>query len=213
MGRNAVAKEEAAASGPGNGHEHASLADLGANIKEFRRAKKLSLNALSELCGISVAMLSHIERGKTTPSLRSLERIRQALGVSMTSLFPHTETESAVSPIVRRQERPLLAFPDIGLIKHQLSPGSPSELEVLLLELEPGGSSGAEPWARIGEKAGLVIKGSLQLKIGDETHRLQAGDSFQFDSSQPHYFLNPGEGTTEVVWIIKSDPRSKLVAV
>jgi transcriptional regulator with XRE-family HTH domain len=193
--------------------EHPSLAALGANIKEFRRARKLSLNALSEICNISVAMLSHIERGKTTPSLRSLDRIRHALGVSMTSLFPHTDAEVAISPIVRRRERSLLTFPDIGLIKHQLSPSENSELEVLLLELEPDGSSGAEPWARIGEKAGLVVKGALELKIGDETYRLEQGDSFQFDSSQPHYFRNPGNVKAEVVWIIKSDPQSKLVGV
>jgi transcriptional regulator with XRE-family HTH domain len=194
---------------------HAPLDALGDRIRKIRRRLGLSLAELSSLCSISIAMLSHIERGRTDPSLKSLDRIRHALGVPMTSLFPHPEDEVApqASPIVRAAERDLLHLADIGLVKYKLSPNEDSDLEVLLLVLEPGGSSGKEPWARIGEKAGLVLSGRLQLAIDVEIFDLGKGDSFQFDSSKPHRFANTGTDVAEVVWIIKSSPLVRQAGV
>lgn len=194
--------------------EHdASLSNLGHRIRELRRQQKKSLVQLSQACETSVAMLSYIERGQTQPSLKTLDRIRQALGVPMTRLFPHDEPDPDHGIVVRRGARENLEFPHIGLTKQKLSPRDDSDLEVLLLVLEPGGSSGQEPWARVGEKAGLVLKGSMQLQVEGELFDLATGDSFQFDSGKPHRFANPGADRAEVVWIIKSSPLVRKLSV
>lgn len=193
-----------------------SLTYLGQRIREIRRMKRQSLVQVASAAEISVAMLSHIERGQTHPSLKSLERIRQALDVPMTRLFPHADDERpdrGAVPVVRLRDRELLEFPNIGLTKQKLSPNDESDLEVLLLVLEPGGSSGKEPWARVGEKAGLVVEGSMQLDIGGEVFDLEQGDSFQFDSSKPHRFANTGRTRAQIVWIIKSSPLVRKVGV
>jgi transcriptional regulator with XRE-family HTH domain len=206
--------EQGAASLPATKDRDASLSDLGARIRELRRQQKKSLAQLSKASETSVAMLSHIERGETQPSLKTLDRVRQALGVPMTRLFPHSEEDKPdQGVVVRSKAREKLAFPHIGLVKHKLSPTDESELEVFLLELEPGGSSGVEPWARVGEKAGLVLKGGMQLDVGGEVYDLSAGDSFQFDSSKPHRFANPGSEAAEIVWIIKSSRLARQLAV
>jgi transcriptional regulator with XRE-family HTH domain len=198
----------------GSAAEDVPLNSLGRRIREIRRQQNRSLVQIAAASEISVAMLSHIERGQTYPSLKSLDRIRQALGVPMTSLFPHLEdTARPKVPVVRAGSRESLEFPNIGLTKQKLSPNEDSDLEVLYLMLKPGGSSGQEPWARVGEKAGLVVKGSLQLDIGGEVFELGEGDSFQFDSSRPHRFINPGTSRAEIVWIIKSSPLVRQVGV
>ena len=185
---------------------------LGTRLREFRKLRRFSLVQLSELSGVSVAMLSHIERSKATPSLRVLEKLRGALGISMVDLFPHTELERDENRLVMRpHERTTLDFPEIGLTKKRLSPGEKSDLEVLLLVIEPGGGSGPEPWTRPGEKAGLVLSGAARLDVGDRSFDLNAGDSFQFDSSQPHRFACIGSETAEIVWIIKSHPIVRAV--
>lgn len=208
----ALAKQDG--EGPSTEHD-ASLSHLGRRIRELRRQQKRSLVQLSEASETSVAMLSHIERGQTQPSLKTLDRVRQALGVPMTSLFPHTEQdeEPSQNTTVRLENREHLEFPHIGLTKQKLSPSDDSDLEVLLLVLEPGGSSGREPWARVGEKAGLVLKGSMQLDVAGEVFELSAGDSFQFDSSKPHRFANTGPERSEIVWIIKSSPLVRKLSV
>lgn len=72
-----------------------------------------------------------------------------------------------------------------------------------MLIMAPGGGSGAEPWARSGEKGGLVVAGEFELTVGRQRYVLSEGDSFQFDSSQPHWFRNLSDGETRVLWIIK----------
>ena len=185
---------------------------LGTRLREFRKLRRLSLASLSAASGVSIAMLSHIERGKATPSLRVLEKLRGALGVSMVDLFPHSELERDQTRLVMRpHERTTLEFPEIGLTKKRLSPGEKSDLEVLLLVISPGGGSGRDSWTRSGEKAGLVLSGEARLEVGERSVDLAAGDSFQFDSSQPHRFECIGSEIAEIVWIIKSHPIVRAV--
>ncbi len=56
-------------------------------IKEIRKAQNLTMKQVSERSNISESMLSLIESGKRTPSVRSAQRIAAALGVEWTKFF------------------------------------------------------------------------------------------------------------------------------
>ena len=184
----------------------ATLTDLGARLRSLRIKKNLTLAELSERSAVSVGMLSHIERGKTSPSLKTLERLRLSLDVPLVGFFAPLEPDPAAAPwVVRASQRRQLSLDKIGLVKEMLSPASGSGLEVLMLVLAPGGSSGPEPWVRAGEKAGLVLQGRFELTVGDSTQVLETGDSFQFDSRQLHSFRNLAATESRVIWILKSD--------
>jgi len=183
-----------------------ALDDLGSRLRELRSEKAMTLAELSLLSQVSVAMLSHIERGQTSPSLKTLERLRIALGVPLASFFVRGEARSSRDDlVVRANQRSRLQFEKLGLVKELLSPPGHSCLEVIMLVIEPGGGSGAEPWTRNGEKAGLVLEGRFELTVGERICTLEQGDSFQFDSSQPHWFRNLAATNSKVLWIISSD--------
>jgi transcriptional regulator with XRE-family HTH domain len=55
---------------------------VGPKLKQRRNELNLSLRALAAETGLSAAFLSQIERGKSNPSLNSLQRIAKALNVS-----------------------------------------------------------------------------------------------------------------------------------
>ena len=189
--------------------ETEALGALGRRIRGLRAGRGLTLAELAAQARLSVAMLSHIERGQASPSLRSLERLRIALGVPLATFFeaPEPADEGNGLSVIRGARRPRLEFPDRGLIKQLLSPADRAELEVLLLEIEVGGGSGGEPWTRNAVKAGLVLEGGFELTVGSEVASLAAGDSFQFDASVPHRFRNVGSEVARVVWIIMpADP-------
>lgn len=59
---------------------------IGNRIRAYRRERKLSQEFLSELADVTPAHFSHIERGNTKPSLPTLLRIANALGVSLDDL-------------------------------------------------------------------------------------------------------------------------------
>lgn len=183
------------------------LKGLGARIRGIRRQRGMTLEDLSRLSKVSVAMLSHIERGRSSPSMKVLDRIRRALNISFSAFFS-TEEKSPVEEerniISRNGDRPLLHFPSTGLVKELLSPQRSPYLEMLLLHLEPGGSSGEEPWRRTGEKCGIVLTGRFELQLNESRYILEKGDAFQFDSSIPHLFRNLADTPTEIMWIIYS---------
>ena len=56
-----------------------------------------------------------------------------------------------------------------------------------------------------------MLSGAARLDVGDRSFDLRAGDSFQFDSSQPHRFACIGSEIAEIVWIIKSHPIVRAV--
>lgn len=192
------------------GERSGALGELGQRMRAARKRLDMSLSDLSAKSGLSVAMLSHIERGRSTPSLKALEKLRHALGISMVELFPPAPNES-VSPVMRAGKRATLDFSEIGLLKEKLSPDDSSNLELLLLVVKPGGGSGSEPWTRTGEKAGYVLEGEARLEIAGVAYDLAPGDSFQFDSSNPHRFACIGESVAKILWIILSDPIAKAV--
>ncbi|MGR3701337.1 MAG: cupin domain-containing protein [Paracoccaceae bacterium] len=183
------------------------LVGLGDRIRALRAQRNMTLQDLSSASQVSVAMLSHVERSRSTPSIKVLDRIRLALDVPFGAFFDdlsESKAEPDVSVVSRRGERPLLRFDATGLVKELLSPVRGTQLEMMLLRLEPGGHSGEEPWRRIGEKCGMVLKGSFELTIGAANYHVNEGDAFQFDSSVPHSFRNTHGGESEILWIIFS---------
>jgi transcriptional regulator with XRE-family HTH domain len=186
---------------------------LGPTIRKLRQERKLSLHSLASEAEMSVSMLSQIERGISSPSLKSLTKIRLALGVPISSLFESTMAASNLAArYVRTQaDRPILDLGPNYLVKQLLSPSIAKDLQFMILTLPSGGGSGDMPYSSPGEKGGLMLEGALRLFIGDDVVDVEAGDSFQFDSSIPHHFKNVTEATARVLWIMCQWPRERHI--
>ena len=127
------------------------------------------------------------------------------LGVGIAGLFGAKETAGTGSdPIVtREQQRAELNLWRTGISKQLLSPsGSDGRLNLFLVHMEPGGSTGDELYTHDGEEAGLVIEGEMKLTVDAESWTLKQGDSFRFASRRPHRFSNPSSKAKAVVlWV------------
>jgi transcriptional regulator with XRE-family HTH domain len=183
-----------------------SAADLwlGQQIRALRKAQKLSLAQLAERSDLSIGNLSQIERGVRSPSVRSLQRLSECLKVPIADLFQTRALPPAseVGTILRRKARPLLNLSKSGCHKELLTPMTPGTLQLLLVTLDPGGSSGGEHYSHKGEEAGVVIAGAMKLWIEDQTYILKEGDSFRFKSTRRHRFESASKQTTRVLWAI-----------
>ncbi len=183
------------------------LDGLGERIRTLRSERGLTLQELSTISQVSVAMLSHIERGRSAPSIKVLDRVRLALGVPFSAFFEETAETTPGDErqvISRKSERPFLAFTATGLKKELASPIRGTRLEMMILHIDRDGHSGDEPWRRDGEKCGMVMEGRFELTIGSSKYTVEQGDAFQFDSSAPHSFRNLHDGPTKVMWIVYS---------
>ncbi|WP_342643894.1 helix-turn-helix domain-containing protein [Rhodoligotrophos ferricapiens] len=178
---------------------------LGQRIRHRRRAIGLSLRELAERSGISIGLLSQIERGLSSPSVRVVAALADALSLSLGNLFTEespTPTKSESSTVTRAHSRKKLAFWRTGISKELVTPQTDNPgLDIFIVVIEPGGTTGEQVYTHAGEEGGLVLEGELEITISGETYRLNRGDGFRFESMKPHSFRNPGKGTTRVLWV------------
>jgi transcriptional regulator with XRE-family HTH domain len=181
---------------------------VGAILRRYRKESGISLQKLADLSGVSVGTISQVERDLANPSLRVLTSIRNALNLPASALFHEIALPPERDPsfVRRAAQRPRL---ELGYItKELLSAGTPHSLQLMILHIPAGNSSGDKKIRYPAEKAGLVLEGEIILTVGDEEARLQKGDSFVFDSSIAHGFSNPGSIEAKVLWIIGSVPAA-----
>ena len=70
---------------------------IGDRIKDIRLAKNLSQKEVISAIGMGAAQYSRIENGKTDPSISTVEKITQALGISLSELFADEDILSEVN--------------------------------------------------------------------------------------------------------------------
>jgi transcriptional regulator with XRE-family HTH domain len=178
---------------------------VGQRLRELRRGRKLSLETVAARTELSIGFLSQIERGLSSPSLRVLATLADVLGTGIAGLFGANEkADTATDAIVTREKaRAKLNLWRTGISKQLLSPaGSDGRLNLFLVQMEPGGSTGDELYTHDGEEAGLVLEGEMKLTVDAESWTLKRGDSFRFASRRPHRFSNPSKDNKAVVlWV------------
>lgn len=177
---------------------------VGATLRHLRNQKGMSLKMLAEASGVSVGMISQIERGLANPSVRLLTALRRALNVSMQELFGEAKDEPSDSAepefVRRRKNRPVI---DLGALRKELlTPTDRRNLQIIIIHIEPGGETGGHALSYPAEKGGLVLSGNVILNVDDQTVALEPGDSFVFDSARPHSLRNVSSEPAEVLWII-----------
>ncbi len=202
-------KNGPASGGPNGIDEVAENRWLGQRLRQSRRQRELSIRQLAQRAGLSVGMVSQMERGMSAPSLRTLRLLANTLDVPISWFFP--DSPQAVAErryIVRSDQRRRLNVPHVGIVQEVVSPPDPGAIEIYEITLEPGSSSGAEAYSHEGEKAGLVLTGLLTIQLDNETYTLEPGDSFRFPSTVSHRFANPTSANTRLIWIVMS-PHSE----
>jgi transcriptional regulator with XRE-family HTH domain len=168
-------------------------------MRELREGRRLRLRDIAARSGLSESFLSQLERGRANASVPSLLKIAQALDVTVADLF---DDPGGRPRVLHQYERPVIAF-GVDARKYMLTPRPLENLEVFTAVIGAGGSSGAEAYSHgDSEELFLVIRGDLELELGDETHRMTTGDSLCYRSSVKHRIVNRSDQEAEAMWII-----------
>jgi transcriptional regulator with XRE-family HTH domain len=83
--------------------------DVGTRLRQLREERNMSMRSLATASGLSANALSMIERGKTSPSVSTLYKLADAMGVPITTFFGEQTTKQQVI-FMRAQERPRVSF-------------------------------------------------------------------------------------------------------
>jgi len=180
---------------------------IGRRLHALRKGRKLSVTELAARANVSVGMISQIERSLSNPSVRTLERLRLALGVPLTALLedgkPGRDTQYDNQLVRKGDERPFFHVGTQGVTKELLSPSGDHDLQMMII-LFPAGVSSDDVLIGEGEKAGLVLSGTVVIDVAGRTATLSEGDSFQFRSTLPHSVRNESRQDARILWIMNT---------
>jgi len=165
--------------------------ELGAVVKERRKGLGLTLEDLAERSGVSRAMLSDVERGAKSPTIKVARAIAAGLGCSLSELVAGP---GAAQGFVAHDRRPTLVDPETGIARQSIAPLALARgVEVLAFTFPPGTDTRAFPLHAPGTlKVVVVVDGRLEAESGREHHVLSPGDAFTFPSGQAYLLRNPG---------------------
>jgi transcriptional regulator with XRE-family HTH domain len=183
---------------------------VGPRIRSLREAMGLSLRDLGERAGVSAPMLSQVERGETSPTLATAQRIANGLDLSLSQLLRLDEGEGVT--VIRRDERRPGRSRARGHEYQLLTPQLPGQrAEVSRHALAPAAVTGGpgdppihEPGSR---ETAVVLKGRLTLVCAGTRYDLEEGDSVTFDADLPHHFENPGRSEARFMAVVTAGLR------
>ncbi|MCM3812939.1 cupin domain-containing protein [Streptomyces sp. DR7-3] len=172
---------------------------IGQYLRRERMDRGFTLEKLAAKTGLSRSYLSNVERDVNSPTINTLRTIVDALGTTLSQLFHAVDRERrVVTPPDQRVE--LTRAGVEGVTYTLLNPKHSGRLEMMMLEVAPGASSGSDPHTHSGEEVGLLLSGELDYWVDGAHYRLRPGDCVSFDSSLPHRYSNPGDVPAVCVW-------------
>ncbi|MBE0681384.1 MAG: helix-turn-helix domain-containing protein [Anaerolineales bacterium] len=174
--------------------------DVASRLRELREARGISMRTLATKSGLSANALSMIERSKTSPSVSTLYKLADALGVSITAFFG-VETEKKQIVYLKHDERTRMPFTR-GVFEALGGEQFVGRVEPFMLTLESGASCGPHGMVHSGHEFVFCLRGQLDYFVEKDLFHLDAGDSLLFASKLSHRWRNPGNNVTNALIII-----------
>jgi transcriptional regulator with XRE-family HTH domain len=164
------------------------LEAVGTQLRSLRQTVKMTASELSSAANISIAMLSKIENGQTSPSLATLQALATALNVPMTAFFARYDRKHDATFVKKGHglvidRRGTRAGHRYELLGHSLR--SPLKVEPFLITLTE--TSDAYPvFQHAGYEFIYMLAGEVAYRHADRSYTLKPGDSLFFDAEAPH---------------------------
>ena len=181
-------------------------ADMGMRVKEARESRGLSIFDIYLRTNIDVDILSRIEEGEVIPPLGTVIKLAKALDLKM-GYFISGEEGKAYT-IVRRYDRKVTSRSDsmkekyYGYGYESLAPHKTDRhMEPFLVTLEPSETE-EERSTHDGQEFIFVLHGKMEVRLGEEIHVLEPGDSIYYDSTVPHLVKCHGKKTTYILAVL-----------
>jgi len=179
---------------------------VGENLRRLRTRQGHSLERLAKLSGVSRAMLSQIELGRSVPTISVLWKITHALGVPFAALT--SPSAGTGTTVLRAARAKVLGSADGKFTSRALFPFvGERRVEFYELIVAPRSVEDADPHPP-GTFENLVVhQGNVEIGVDNASYRLDAGDAIVFEADVPHSYRNVGD-TQAVMYLVMTYAES-----
>ena len=177
---------------------------VGDIVRHLRKAHHLSVRTLADKCGFSPSFISQVELRQASPSIASTERIASALGVTLGEFF--RAMDPALPAIIRSDARSVVQSEWSRAKIEALGPFSDSNLEPMIVTMQPGGRSGHKPYVRQAEQLAVVLQGTVELTLEKDIHDLKRGDAAGIPTGNRHCWRNKSKRPSQILIVTARRP-------
>lgn len=168
---------------------------LGKSLLRLRKRKKLSIKELAELTGLTASHLEEIEAGTSFAPVGDMLKIARALTVDPDELLRSGSDEekekNRVNVFTQREQ---------AYRYEVLTPGAKRDhLRAFRVVIPPRSEHPSVNYRHEGEEFVYVLKGAVDITVGNRKTHLKKDESLHFNSSVRHTLKNPGNSATVLI--------------
>ena len=183
---------------------HESWRNVGNKIRYLRKSNGLTLKQLARGCDLSANTISLVERSEVAPSIETLCKIANALGVAPSSLF----LEVCTPKVVLQRVDEANSETDIAGQALQILAAAPLTTGCLLATPKASTPASESPSSR--RHSILCLCGQVELELDGQSYCLNPGDSLAFNSDAFHRWRNTGTATGIAVLILPPNDNPNI---
>lgn len=169
---------------------------IGKRIKTSRTRKKVTLDQLANDTGFSIEYLKQVESGKEMPPVGALLQISRALAIDSEDLLKEEQRsrDRRAADYAKRTK---------NYAYTPLTPGAEHKhLKAFRIQIKALQEHKGVGYRHEGEEFVYVLKGTVEVTVGEHVNRLEPGQSLHFNSGIQHHMRNTSKEEAELVVVV-----------
>ena len=186
-------------------NEHTALDELnttlGQNVRGLRTSRNLTYDELAERAGLSKGMLAQIEQARTNPSIGTLCKLANALGVTINRLIDEP-TRLATKKTTLSELPNLWKGPEGSAAKLLAGVDGADLVEFWDWELLPGHQHVSAPHPQGTKEIVYVLKGTLNVEVGSISVAAKAREALLIPGDEIHKYMNNSKTKSHFAMVV-----------
>ncbi len=172
------------------------IGSTGRKIKKARLDKKLTLDFVAAEAGMKKEFLKNVETGEEIPSVGALLQISRALGIDSGFFLKDREESDQERADAYTKRTDNYAYTPLS------SEDENKHLKAFRIVVEASKPHKGVGFRHEGEEFVYVLKGEVEITVGDNTYTLKPSDSLHFNSGIKHDLKNTGPVDAELIVVV-----------
>jgi len=172
------------------------ITPIGKRIRRIRLDKKISLDAIANETGLSKEMIKKIEAGDQRPSVGTLLQISRTLHIDSNFLLKEQDDAVEKRSMAYTKRTDNYAYTPLSATAEN------KHLKAFRIVVEAQKSHGGVGFQHEGEEFVYVLKGKVEVQVGDHVNKLKKADSLHFNSGIKHDLRNTGKTDAELIVVV-----------
>jgi transcriptional regulator with XRE-family HTH domain len=172
-------------------------APIGKRLLKLRREKKLTLKQVANETGLAAAYISQVEKGEITPPVSALLQLSRALEIDSSTLLAEEKKRATRKSREDDQKR------TEAYTYENLTPQARNKhLKAFRIFIDPKSEHKGVSYQHLGEEFQYVLKGKVEVTVGDNKNVLGPGESLHFNSAIVHKLKNISAEKAELLVVL-----------